>query len=290
MMVLMIIQQTSRQARRVVWWVLCSGLSWPGAILAAGPERVLSIHLCTDQLLLELADARQIAGLSPLATDPDLSARATQAGGFPAAQPHLEDIMARQPDLILANDFSDAKLLSRLRDVGYRVEIFESTTRLADIMEQIERLGVLLGQDARAHALQQQMQERLPRFNNQPDAHSPRALFLQPRFFSSGHGTLQDEALRLAGWRNLASDLGVTGYGPIDLERVVLAKPDLILTSAAAAPETRSLAQRMLDHPVLRRIHGDRPLLNIPYRYWICGGSMLLDAVSLLVKARQPLP
>src|SRR5262244_750805 len=49
---------------------------------AQPPSRVVSFNICTDQLVVALADPGQIAGLSPYATDPTLSAVADQARAF----------------------------------------------------------------------------------------------------------------------------------------------------------------------------------------------------------------
>ena len=50
--------------------------------LAEAPSRIVSINLCADELLLSLADANQIAALSPYAVDEDLSFMASEATGF----------------------------------------------------------------------------------------------------------------------------------------------------------------------------------------------------------------
>ena len=49
---------------------------------AAEPRRVVSFNLCADQLVLALADPGQIAGLSPYARDPGLSAAAAPPAPF----------------------------------------------------------------------------------------------------------------------------------------------------------------------------------------------------------------
>ena len=52
------------------------------------PRRVVSFNICADQLVVALADPAQIAGLSPYATDPTLSAVAGEARAFPRIQWH----------------------------------------------------------------------------------------------------------------------------------------------------------------------------------------------------------
>ena len=102
---------------------------------------------------------------------------------------------------------------------------------------------------------------------------------------TSGLKTLQHEALTLAGWRNLSAEHGIRGYGAIDLESLLLAMPQQLFSSAYA-PGTDSLAQRQMHHPALNWITRENPIINIPYKYWICGGPMIADAVEALAKAR----
>ncbi|MEW8692284.1 MAG: hypothetical protein AB2535_14510, partial [Candidatus Thiodiazotropha endolucinida] len=49
--------------------MLISGM----AIAAEPPRRVVSVNLCSDQLLLMLADPQQVASVSYLSRDPDSS-------------------------------------------------------------------------------------------------------------------------------------------------------------------------------------------------------------------------
>ena len=84
--------------------------------------------------------------------------------------------------------------------------------------------------------------------------------------------------------RTVAAELGIDGYGTVDLERLLRAEPDQLFTSAYA-PGTDSLAQRQLAHPALRVVTQGKPLINIDYRFWICGGPMLADAVEALAAA-----
>ncbi|MGB0498119.1 MAG: ABC transporter substrate-binding protein, partial [Rubricella sp.] len=69
--------------------------------------RVVSINLCTDILVLQLADPGQIAALTFLATDPRSSILAEEAAGFPLIRGRAEEVFALDPDLVLAGAFSD---------------------------------------------------------------------------------------------------------------------------------------------------------------------------------------
>ena len=65
----------------------------------AAPRRV--VQSCGDQLVLALADPEQIAGLSPYAADPSLSAVAEKARAFPRLDWQAESTIALGPDLVL---------------------------------------------------------------------------------------------------------------------------------------------------------------------------------------------
>ncbi|VAX08659.1 Vitamin B12 ABC transporter, substrate-binding protein BtuF [hydrothermal vent metagenome] len=245
------------------------------------PNRIVSINLCTDQLLLMLADPEQISSISYLALEPNSSFMAKQAQQHQINHEQAEELLALKPSLILADEYSDQALISLMKKLNYQVEIFPPPATIEGIHSNITRMAKLLGQEARGQRLIEQMNQRLERVARQQPAVRPKALFYQPNGYTSGKNTLQDTALRLAGWRNLATESGIQGYNAIDIETLLLAKPEQLFTSPYA-PGSHSLAQHQLSHPALKQITAGREMIEIDYRYWICGGPMLADAVEQL--------
>lgn len=269
--------------RRVLALGLCV-LSLTAAS-ADAPRRVVSINLCTDQLLLQLADPAQIASISYLARDPDSSFMAAEAQGYPVNHARIEEVLSQHPDLVMGADYTDPRLYRLLDGLGIPAARIPMAETLEGIRVNIRETAALLGRQPQGERLIEEMQAALDRVADQASDGSPtKALFIQPRGYTSGLNTLQDEALRAAGWRNLASELGISGYAPLDLERLVMAAPDQLFTSPLSLG-SRSRAQDLLEHPALRRMLGGRPLTEIPYKYWICGGPMIVDAIQLLAQA-----
>ncbi|MBT2969169.1 MAG: hypothetical protein B6D72_01965 [gamma proteobacterium symbiont of Ctena orbiculata] len=250
------------------------------------PRRVVSVNLCSDQLLLLLADPRQVASVSHLATEPASSFVAEQAARYPVNHARAEEIIRLEPDLILVTPHTNPRLRTTLEQLGYTLHQLFLGHRLEDIVADIRQLAARLGQVSRGESLIAGMQRRLQ--SHLPDSAkpSPTAIFYQPRGYTSGSGTLQDEALRLAGWNNLAAQHGVEGYAPVPLEEILLWQPETLFTSAYTKTGD-SLAERQLGHPALQRLLAQRPLREIPYKYWICPGPMLAEAVELLREARE---
>jgi iron complex transport system substrate-binding protein len=266
-------------------WLLVGGVS-----LQAGerPQRVVSVNLCSDQLLLMLADADQVASVSHLAIEPLSSFVASQAASYPLNHAKAEEVIALHPDLVLATTHNNPRLLTTLETLGYRVERLPPANDLSQIISNIRQLAARLQQSARGEAMIQTLQQRIGDIDQSPMQRRPTTLFYQPRGYTSGRQTLQDEALRLAGWRNLAAEQGIQGYAQVDLEQLLRWQPQRIFTSTYDS-SGNSLAERQLLHPALSRQLAGQPLQNIPYRYWICPGPMLADAVDLLRRAREGL-
>ncbi|RLA20277.1 MAG: ABC transporter substrate-binding protein, partial [Gammaproteobacteria bacterium] len=78
----------------------------PGAAFSAKPQRIVSLNLCADQLLLQLAEPKAIASLTHLAADPELSYLAEEATNYPLNYGSAEEILQLDPDLILAGSFT----------------------------------------------------------------------------------------------------------------------------------------------------------------------------------------
>jgi iron complex transport system substrate-binding protein len=121
-------------------WLLVGGVS-----LQAGerPQRVVSINLCSDQLLLMLADADQVASVSQLALEPLSSFVAKQAQGYPINHARAEEVIALQPDLVLATSHDNPRLLTTLANLGYRVEKLPRANDLRQIISNIRQLAAL---------------------------------------------------------------------------------------------------------------------------------------------------
>ncbi|MET0089062.1 MAG: ABC transporter substrate-binding protein [Candidatus Thiodiazotropha sp.] len=254
--------------------------------LAAPPQRVVSLNLCSDQLLLMLADREQVARVSHLATDPHNSYMAAQAQGISSHRARLEEIIAAQPDLILTTPYTSPRLRHSLEQLGYPLYTLKLGLQPEQIVEDIRGLADRLEQSSRGETLIQEFLRRIaapPESTNTPP---PSALFLQPRGYTSGRDTLQDQALRLAGWRNRAAEMGLEGYVQADLEQLIAWQPDALVTSPYAAARD-SRAERLLSHPALKRLFGAQPLYRVPYKDWICPGPMLADAVKQLRRARS---
>jgi iron complex transport system substrate-binding protein len=252
----------------------------------AAPKRVVSIHLCADQLLVALADRVQIASVSWHAADPAQSFVADRAEGLPQNYGRAEEVLALKPDLVLAGAYSGRETKALLRRLGVAVMDLALPTSFADIRRQTLTTAEALGHPERGRALVAGMETKLAaaqRVISRLPAAS--AILLQPGGVTMGRGFLEDEILRAAGLDNIAARLGITGQGSVSAERLIAAKPDLIVLGLEPdAPP--SLSARMITNPALMQASGAR-IVSLPPILWTCGAWFTAEAVDRLADARR---
>lgn len=253
------------------------------------PQRVVSLNLCTDELVLRLAAPEQVASVTWLSQDPRNANMAGLARHIPANHGLVEEVLAQKPDLVVAGAYTTRGTVALLKRVGVPVKEFGVPNTLAEMRAQIRDMAQLLGEPARGEALIAEIDARLAALAARPRPERSGAIVLRPNGFTTGRGSLVDEILTAAGLTNLAAELGIDAYGQIALETVALGRADILILDAAPSGPP-SLAQALLHHPVLARL-GDRlKLVALPAKLWTCAGPTVVDAIELLLDAAGPAP
>src|SRR5436305_11519442 len=132
---------------------LCLGLTVGHAAAFDAPRRVVSFNQCGDQLVLALADPGQIAGLSPYAADPSLSAVAEKARAFPRLDWQAESTIALGPDLVLIGQNDRPVTKHILRAQGLRMYEIALIDNLDTARRQIVEVAAVLGHPERGEKL-----------------------------------------------------------------------------------------------------------------------------------------
>jgi iron complex transport system substrate-binding protein len=288
-MIMAIWYERLRLTHRIWMQAACAGLTvvmLHGALSAARarPQRVVSTNVCTDQLLLLLAEPSRIVALSNLAGDPALSVMAEKARGFRKTGARAEEIVPLKPDLLLANAWTGAKANRFLSGLGIKVLIVPEAKSFVEIADVVQMLGQELDVPARAAEIIAAMNTRLKAAAR--PSHGGKALIYEPNGYSPSKGTLSDAVLTAAGWSNLAPELGIENYGSVPLERVVMTRPDLMIFDDHA-PSNASRAQGLLQHPALKKVAETAQTDWMPARLWICAGPWTVEAVERLAKLER---
>ena len=252
---------------------------------AAETPRVASINACTDQLALKLANPGQVVTVSEYGRSPAFSYMAEEARDYPVNHGYAEEVLAHDPDLVLAGPYTNQATMDRLEALGYRVVTVPSPDTFPGIRDNLRKVAELLGHPERGERLIAGMDrtleavaQRLP-----PPGERIRALALRPNGVTVGKGSLLDTIMAKAGLRNVGRELGAGSYSEVPLEHLVDTQPDMLILAAFAASQP-SLAQGVMHHPVFAALDTERPPMWLPGRLWSCGGWFNAEAVAQLAE------
>ncbi|WP_425907084.1 ABC transporter substrate-binding protein [Nitrobacter sp. TKz-YC02] len=249
---------------------------------AAGLPRVASINLCTDQLLMTLADPVQIVGLSPYSRDAARSYAADEAKKYRRLSGEAEDVLMLRPDVVVATQYTKRATRELLKQQGMRVVEFDVATSIDDVKEQIRRMGDLVRHPDRAQIQIARLDAAVARAKEAAARRPYRVLALSRRGWVSGDDSLTSALLSVTGLSNAASGLGITHGGFAKLEAIVAARPDFILISDGS-DVAEDEGSALLLHPALEKMYPPSRRIVIPEDLTVCGGPMLADALDRLI-------
>jgi iron complex transport system substrate-binding protein len=254
----------------------------PGATaFTANLPRLVSMNVCTDQLVLKLADPEQILGLSRFSRDGWQGAAADDLARYPVLSGGAEDVLLIRPDIVVASAFDKRSTRELLKAKGLRLAELPVPRTLDEARQQIREAGDITGHPNRAAAEIARLDAALARARRAVSERHYRVLPLSRRGWVAGSDSFVGSLLSETGLRSAAGDLGFSFGGFASLEAIVNLRPDFIVVSQAG-DYARDDGQAFLLHPALERFYPPSKRIVIPERMTECGGVMLADALDAL--------
>src|SRR6202795_2478120 len=267
-----------------------AAFAMPGILVAplkaADLPRIASMNVCTDQLLLTLADPAQILGLSRFSRDAWQSWAPDDASRYKTLSGGAEDILVLKPDIVVASLFDKRSTRELLKEKGLHLAEFAVPRNLDEVKAQIREMGEIAGHPDRAAAEIARLDAAIARARRAVAVKRYSVLPLSRRGWVSGSDSLVSSLLTETGLFNAAGDLGVSFGGYASLEAIVSLKPDFILVSEAG-DRAEDDGRAFLLHPALQRFYPPEKRLVIPERLTVCGGVMLAEALDVLTAELQ---
>jgi iron complex transport system substrate-binding protein len=250
------------------------------------PQRIVSMNLCLDSVLVELVPHENILALSQYSRDPWRSTIASIAKDLPYTNETAEEVVALKPDLVITSRHSAIATRNALRRVGIRFELFGVPQSVEASLMQIRQLAALLQQQERGEALIARIEQAIARAR--PAAGQPilTAAIYQPGGLSLGAGTVTTELMQIAGLENIAVRHGLKSYRPLPLELLISEQPEILLVgdTTHGAP---THAERVVHHRALRALQFRMRREPYPARLLYCSGPTMIEALAALVAARE---
>lgn len=252
-----------------------AGCAQPPPRASAHPT-IVSLNPCTDAVLAEVADPAQILAVSHYSHDPRATSMPlAEAKRFRATGGTVEEVLALDPDVVVASSFLPPATAQAFERLGIRVETFGIVPDLAENAAQIRRLAALAGHPERGDALLTRIDGALAatRGSGEPVT----ALLWQQGGIVPGEDTLIARLMAHTGFASHSAARGLGQGAYLPLEQVLADPPQVVLAAAA---------ERMLTHPALRSLEGVRYERFDPSLLY-CGGPTVERAAERLADIRR---
>lgn len=212
--------------------ILCSVFSSQKTVFASAPagERIISLSPQVTELLYSLGLGNRIVAVSEYSDHPPEAKLKPRIGSM--LDPSLESILALRPDTaVMDANVNPPGLKKKLIRFGIKVIVFRAGD-IAQLPGAIKKLGVALNSPKKADKLARRIQNVISKVKLKAKKNHPgkKVIFLiSPNpLIAAGRGTPIDDALKMLGWRNIASRAG-TSYPRYSLEELIVQSPDIII-------------------------------------------------------------
>ncbi len=264
---------------RIAWpLLLLCGCTQGSAIV---PNKIVSNNPCIDAVLAEVADPESIGAISSYSKDAESrSAPFAWAEKYPAIGSDAEELIAARPRLVLSGAYASSGTNVALARAGIKVRSFGVPATLADSERQVKDIAEAIGRGPQGAALAQRMARA-----TMPVEDGRSAIIWTSGGFVAGKGTIQDEMLSRAGFRNASTTYGLKQWDILPLESLVRQPPDVIfMPSTAKGEDARALALR---RRILAHLRGRTHIVSFPEHLLNCGGPSVIEAMRVFRSARS---
>jgi iron complex transport system substrate-binding protein len=241
---------------------------------------VASINLCTDQLVLTVADPEQILSVSWLAADPEESMFAGEADRYPLNYGSAEELLRIDADIVIAGSETSPFTRQMLRRLGSTIVEVAPATSLDEVARNLRLVGEAIGRGAEAESIVEAMRARADAIRARRAAPARSAVVVRPGGFTIGRDTLAHQLLELAGLDNRIA--GLDRWGSLSIETLLTSAPEFIIVTSYRSEEP-SLANSFLSHPALVLVTESQTRVEVPARYFSCGAPASLFAAEVLL-------
>ncbi|XUU59898.1 ABC transporter substrate-binding protein [Erythrobacter sp. HA6-11] len=242
-----------------------------------GP-RYISLNPCVDAMLVNIAEPHQVLAISHYSQDPASSSlEAEVASQFASTGGTVEELLARDPDVVLASTFLPPSTRKAMQQLGLIFRTFSSPTGVSESQEQIRYLGELVYRSEKAAELILEIDRAIARNAPPADHRAISTVLWQPGEIVPGEQALISQLMRKAGFSSHSGALGLGQADYLPLEVLLANPPELLLIAGDARGQS---------HPALAQLENTRVEMLDPALLY-CGGPTIIKAMERLAEIRE---
>lgn len=215
------------------------------------PQRIVSLTPSNTEILFALGVGGRVAGVTEFCDYPPETKKIAKIGD---SKTRVEAVVALKPDLVVAHTFLNAQAIQALKRLKLNVLHGDAKT-IGELRQFIKKVATAVG--ASAQAIDQQFEASIASVKRNRPKTPPACLFAlgADPIWAAAKDCYAHELIELAGGRNvLAKTAGQ--FVSVNMERIVSAKPQVILTTTGGAKSIRGDRRwRNVPAVVNRRVH-----------------------------------
>jgi len=255
-------------------------------------QRVISMAPHATELLFAAGGGARVVGAMNYSDYPAAAKTIPLVGSNSVID--MERVVALKPDLIVVwHTGNTARQIAQIESLG--IPVFHSEPRkLAQVADNIERLGRLLGLDASAQATAGAYRKRLAGLEASYGKRSPVTVFYQiwdQPLYTLNDAQIASDAIRVCGGRNVFGGMKVVAP-EVGIEAVLAADPEAIMAGKRIDPANPGLrlwepykSMRAVKHGNLLTVDGE--LLTRPGPRAVEGAARLCEALEGVRRRRR---
>jgi iron complex transport system substrate-binding protein len=244
---------------------------------------VVSLDYCADQMVLGLVPRDRIRAVSPEA-DSDAAFSMPRARGIPRLRPSLEEIAALRPRYAVRLYGGAPGIDRQLAALGITVVQLNPTNSLADVPDELARVGVSLDAAPQATSLITAYTAKLKLAQAAVGSGRPTLLYTTPGDVTTGNDGFLGDVIQSAGFRSVRA---ASGWGSLPLEAMVRRPPDAVLRAFYDSQRYQQDRWSSSAHPRLRAMTASVPTATVPGSALACGNWLAGDAMVALGRLRR---
>ncbi len=231
-------------------------------VIEQKPEKMISMSLGTDELLVELVSHDNITALSgSIAENAEVSNIAEVAKNFNKVENNVETIISLNPDLVFVPNWVAKETIQQLKDAGINVYAYGTAATLEDQIKIIEDIANIVGEKDNGAKITNNMKSKLAEIEDKVSSvkedEKVRVLAYNSYGSTNGKGTTFDDIVKKAGGINVASEIGLELWAQISKEMIIELNPDVIIVPGYAYDESnpKDFADTLLNDESLKDVN-----------------------------------
>lgn len=266
--------------------------------LESKPEKIVSLTLGTDEMLLSIVDQNRILAISGATSEKEgLSNIADIAKDFDKAENNIEKVISLNPDIVFAANWMKKEQLEQMRDAGIKVYCYGTASDIESQKNVIMEIAKVVGEEEKGKEIIDEMDNKLKEISEKlkglKDEEKIRVMNYDTLGSTSAKGTTFDDMVKRAGGINAASEAGLELWANISKEKIIEINPDVIMLPAYSYDESKDpqdFVDAILNDESLKEVNAvkNTKVIMVPEKHVSAVSQYIVYGVEDLAKAMYP--